>query len=896
MSDFDITVDGRTTGVTKGETILQVAQRLGIDIPVFCWHPHIDPVGACRICLVQVEKMPKLVVACATPAAPNMVVHTSNDVVKKARAGVLEFMLIDHPLDCPTCDKGGECMLQDNVYHYGLDRSRFTETKNRFTRDPGSFLDDTPIGPQIVRNMNRCIRCFRCTRFTQEIAGEGDLGIFNRGWHTEIDTLPDREVGNLFSGNTVEICPVGALTSEDFRYTARPWVSYRTPSVCNLCPDGCNLTLWNNRRELFRATSRANLQVDEGWICDRGRYAYAYRESRGRVLDPMVSDGQVWRKTGWDEAVAGAASALKRVLDTHGPGALGGLVSPLSSNETIYLFQRFMRNVLGSNSVDWRVDRKWLSRAERRRRQRAFPRVSRPLARLDRTKLIVALGCDLENERPITSLRALKAQRSFGATLVLANNRPTRLRRKADRELIYAPGSERAFMAGLLACAAARPGARALEPQLSLALAAVDVNAVATWTKVPAEEIRNLAEQLASAESCVVYLGRDIRKSPDQEAIVDLAFTLAEVLGFDGDRAALELSAEYSNAVGATLMGAEPEVLPGAIEGQSTPHASTLAQLWGRELPTAGGWDAAEMLEAAVNDRLKALVLLDTHPLFHYPDSAWVRRALSRLECVVVLNQFDLGAQSPGTAHYFLPTATVHEDAGTFVSGEGRLQYFEAAVPPAGASRPVRQILGDLAGALGRGWSYGSSQEVYLEMTKAVPVLAGTSHASLRDTEGVLLPLSPGPQDTETLHQSAREALSDLTPAFGPGEGNTFLLQTGNIGHHFAHLSHQSQPIMNFASVPYALLHPEDASSLGVAVGDWIELKNDSGQIEVAAHPSPLVSRGMVVVPVHFPQANPNVLCKREAKADFVQVARLAGREADTSDTRVAAGEVGLWT
>jgi NADH-quinone oxidoreductase chain G len=892
--DFEITVDGLAVAVKKGETILQVALRMGKDIPVFCWHPHIDPVGACRMCLVQVEKIPKLVVACATPAAPNMVVHTHNDVVHKARSGVLEFMLIDHPLDCPTCDKGGECMLQDNVYHYGLDRSRFTETKFRFERDAQSFLDDVPIGPQIIRNMNRCIRCYRCTRFTQEIAGEGDLGIFNRGVHTEIDTLADREVGNLYSGNTVEICPVGALTSEDFRYTARPWVSYRTPSVCNLCPDGCNLTLWNNRRELFRVTSRENKAVDEGWICDRGRYAYAYRESPGRVLEPLAGDGKAWQKTGWPEATHGAAQALRRVLDTHGAGAVGGLVSPLASNETIYLFQRFMRRVLGSNSVDWRVDRKWLGGAERRRRHRAFPRISRPLAALDRTRLIVALGCDLENERPITSLRALKAQRTFGAKLVLANNRPTRLRRKADFELIYAPGSERAFMAGLLFCAQTLPGARALPTDTAAVAAAVRLEDVARITGVPAEQIRRLAEQLAAAESCVVYLGRDIRKSPDQEAIVDLALTLSEVLGFDGGSKALELSAEYSNAIGATLMGAEPEVLPGAIEGQSTPHASTLSALWGGQLPSAGGYDAAEMLEAAVNDRLKALVLLETHPLFHYPDSAWVRRALSHLECVVVLGQFDLGV--PGEHYYFLPNSTVHEEGGTFVSGEGRLQYFEAAVKAAGQAQPVRQILGDLAAALGTPWPFSSSQDVYLEMTQAIPVLAGTTHATLRDTEGVLLPLGGQPQDLETLYQGARAALADLTPPFGKGQGSQFLLQTGNIGHHFAHLTHQSAPIMNFAALPYALLHPEDGERLGVTTGQWIELKNDCGKIELLARLSPLVASGMIVVPVHYPQANPNALCQRDATADYVQIRVLADREPELCGARVAEGEVGPWT
>lgn len=890
--DFEITIDGRVAAVRKGETILQVANRLSIDIPVFCWHPKIDPVGACRICLVQVEKMPKLVVACATPAAPNMVVHTRNDAVNKARSGVLEFMLIDHPLDCPTCDKGGECMLQDNVYHYGLDRSRFTETKNRFVRDPESFLDDVPIGPQIIRNMNRCIRCYRCTRFTQEVAGEGDLGIFGRSWHTEIDTLADQEIGNLFSGNTVEICPVGALTSVDFRYSARPWVSYRTPSVCNLCPDGCNLTLWNNRRELFRSTSRANSQVDEGWICDRGRYAYAYRESKARILEPRVKAGEGTQPASWDDATRDAAAALRRVLDTHGAGAVAGLVSPLSSNETIYLFQRFMRGVLGSNSVDWRVDRKWLSSAERRRRQRAFPRVSRPLAKLDTTRLIVALGCDLENERPITSLRALKAQRQFGARLVLVNQRPTRLRRRADLELIYTPGTERAFVAGLLKCALEQPGAKALPGDVVGLVSGVSLDRVAQITGMAADEIRNLATQLATVESCVVYLGRDIRKSPDQEAVVDLALTLAEVLGFDGDQKSLDLSAEYSNGVGATLMGAEPEVLPGAIEGQSTPHASTLSQLWGRPLPSAGGYDAAEMLEAAANDRLKALVLVDNHPLFHYPDSAWVRRALSKVECIISLGQFDLGQ---GTAHFFLPMATAHEEPGTFVSGEGRLQYFEAAVKPAGQSRPVRQILGDLAAALGTNWTFASAQDVYLEMTRAIPVLAATSHVTLRDTEGVLLPLSRAAQDQDTLFQSAREALGRLDPAFTVPEGS-FLLQTANIGHHFAHLTHQSEAIMSFASVPYALIHPDDAAQLGITWGQWIALWNQCGRIELTARPSPLVARNMVLVPVHYPEANPNVLCKREAQADYVQIEALAGRPIEPSVARVASSEVGLWT
>jgi NADH-quinone oxidoreductase chain G len=893
--DFEIEIDGRKAGVNKGETILQAAARIGIEIPVFCWHPKIDPVGACRMCLVEVEKMPKLVVACATPAVPNMVVHTANERVANARSGVLEFLLVDHPLDCPTCDKGGECTLQDNVYHHGLDRSRFTETKHRFERDPDFFLDDAVIGPQMIRNMNRCIRCYRCTRFTQEVAGEGDLGIFNRGWHTEIDTLPDREIGNLYSGNTVEICPVGALMSEDFRYTARPWVSYRTPSVCNLCPDGCNLTYWSNRRELFRATSRRNDGVDEGWICDRGRYTYAYRQSPRRILTPQRGDRKCWTPVAWPEAISDAALALERVLKTHGAGAVGGMVSPLSSNESIYLFQRFFRSVLGSNSVDWRLDRKQLVRPERRRRKRAFPRASRPIALLERTELIVALGCDLENERSITSLRALKAQRKAGAKVFLVNNRPTRLRRKADREWIYALGSELELWRGLvkLLVEAGVPGE--VPPALKTALDEVSLGHVAQSTGLPEHELRALAQAIAKARSCVIYMGRDIRQSPDQEQVVDLALSAGELLGLDGgERGAVELSSEFANAIGATLMGGEPEVLPGGIDAHDTKHASRLAELWGAAMPLAGGYDAGEMLEAAHNDRLKALVLFDINPLFHFPDSDWVRRALAKLDCIICLGQFDVG--HPGFADYFLPTSTVQEDSGTFISGEGRLQYFEAAVRRAGETRPAREVLSALAAELGKPWRFESAQDVFREMATAIPVLGQTSHPALRDTEGVLLPLDPHRQDRESLFASATEALSGPPVELPRPTPERFVLLTGNAGHHFAHLSQYSEPVMNFASVPYALLHPEDARTLEVENGDWILMRSSRGQIELTARPSPLIVRGAVFVPVHHSSANPNELRDRGSRTDWVHIEKIADRRREDLRPKVAIAEVGAWT
>ena len=237
---------------------MQASLAAGIDIPVFCWHPQLVPVGACRICLVEIEKFPKLQVACATIATDGMVVHTDSPKTIKARQGVLEFILAHHPLDCPTCDKGGECDLQNLTFKYGLDYSRQHEPKHRVIVDANSTFDDLPIGPEIIRNQNRCIHCYRCTRIVDEIAFEDDLGAYQRGYHTEILPPPGREIRNLYSGNVVEYCPVGALTNDDWRYKVRVWLTKQTNVICPHCPDGCNMKLWTFHNKIFRATSNAN--------------------------------------------------------------------------------------------------------------------------------------------------------------------------------------------------------------------------------------------------------------------------------------------------------------------------------------------------------------------------------------------------------------------------------------------------------------------------------------------------------------------------------------------------------------------------------------------------------------------------------------------------------------
>ena len=300
------TVDGKSVTVPKGTTVFDAAKSLGIVIPAFCNHPKLKPVGACRMCYVEIDKMPKLQVSCATLASEGMVVHTSSNKVKDGRKAVLEFTLINHPLDCPTCDKGGECDLQNLTFDHGYDDSRFEFGKMRFTEggEPTTF-DDVRIGPEIILNRNRCILCYKCVRANKEAFGEYDLGAYERGNITEINAAPGEQVDNPFSGNLVEICPVGALTNTDWRYKIRVWLTKTSPSICNFTSSGSNILFYkeDHKNKVFRVTSNRNDQIDDGWISDVTRYGYQLINSPDRLQTPLIKKGGKQVKASWDEAL-----------------------------------------------------------------------------------------------------------------------------------------------------------------------------------------------------------------------------------------------------------------------------------------------------------------------------------------------------------------------------------------------------------------------------------------------------------------------------------------------------------------------------------------------------------------------------------------------------------------
>jgi len=329
-----VEIDGQRLEVPDGTTVLQAAERLGVEIPHYCWHPGLSIAGNCRMCLVEIERLPKLQIACNTRVTDGMVVRTTSDKTKTAQKAVLEFLLINHPIDCPVCDQAGECKLQEYYMDYDRQRSRFPLPEKVCKRKA------IPVGPLVMLDQERCILCARCTRFLDEVTHTNELAIYERGDHCEIDLAPGKTVDNPYSGNVVDICPVGALTSRDFRFRARVWYLERTPSVCGACANGCNIEVYHREGQIYRFQPRENADVNHYWMCDAGRLSYPALQTGGRLVRPLVRGGNEFRESTWESALVGVRGRLADLARAHGPGSVGIVVSAQAPNEEIYLLRR----------------------------------------------------------------------------------------------------------------------------------------------------------------------------------------------------------------------------------------------------------------------------------------------------------------------------------------------------------------------------------------------------------------------------------------------------------------------------------------------------------------------------------------------------------------------------
>ena len=591
--EITIVVDGREIVATEGEMLHDAARKGDVEIPVFCYDPKLgDPVGACRMCLVEVEGIPKLQTSCSTPVRDGMVVHTRTEQVKEAQNAVVEFLLVNHPLDCPVCDKGGECPLQDISYGWGPGKSRFTDEKRHFEKP-------IELSPLVAIDRERCILCYRCVRFSQEVSEDAQLQLLERGDRTFVGTFDDRPYVAPFHGNITDICPVGALTNYTYRFRARPWDIEQAGSVCTLCPSQCNVSFTVRDEKVKRVLARDNEEIDDGWLCDRGRYGFEMFDAPERVRGPRLRGGAAAE---WPEAIEAAAEGLR---------AAGGRVAAIvgdASNEEGYLVQRLLREALGSADVDSRPSRG----ASREQLVRlAQPNVSAKVSDIDGAAAILVLGTDPLHSSPILDLRIRKAIRRHGAKLAVATERPTALDGGAEAIARYAPGEAAHFLGEL---AAALGGTENVATPLADAL----------------REATGSDSAGGEAAKVVVIWGDRLARDGAVDALLDLANAL-NLTAFEGS-GLLEIP-DFANARGTREAGCLPDAGSGLTSLPLPVHNTGQGRRVGRS--------TEEIRAALESGELNGLILFGVDPLRDFPDTPAWEAALTAADHLVVFSMHE---------------------------------------------------------------------------------------------------------------------------------------------------------------------------------------------------------------------------------------------------------------
>jgi len=673
---IEIELDGQKVEVAEGSTVMHAAEQAHVYIPHFCYHKKLSIAANCRMCLVEVEKAPKPMPACATPVTQGMIVRTKSDKAIKAQKSVMEFLLINHPLDCPICDQGGECQLQDLAVGYGSSSSRYEEEKRVvFHKDVGPLIS--------MEEMSRCIHCTRCVRFGQEMAGVMELGMTHRGEHSEIETFVGHSVDSELSGNMIDICPVGALTSKPFRYSARTWELSRRKSVSPHDSTGANLIVQVKNNRVMRVVPLENDAVNECWIADRDRFSYEALGSAERLTRPMLKQGGQWQEVEWQTALEYVANGLRQVKAEHGVNSIGALVSPHSTVEELYLAARLMRG-LGSDNIDHRLRQADLNADKNSSSVRWLGTSIESLTQLQR---VLVVGANLRKDHPLFALRIRQAVRHGGVVNTVT--------------------SKSLF-------------------QNSNAWAMPVANAVVTEASAWAQTLADVAAAIAAEKGVA---------APAAGQANAAAQAIAKSL-LGGERKAVLLgnaAAHHANASSLLALANWIGLQTGATVGYLTEAANTVGAQWVKAQPQVAGLNAAQMLSG----NLKALFLLNTEPEFDSTAGQRAAELLAKAGMVVTLSPFKANM---AFSDVLLPIAPFTETSGSFVNAEGRLQSFHAVVKPLAETRPAWKVLRVLGNLLGLpGFEFDTSQEVLAAATAQPANLSNATQAGidLAPTAGV---------------------------------------------------------------------------------------------------------------------------------------------------------------
>lgn len=823
----NLTIDDKQVAVEKDATIYDAAKSAGIKIPILCHDKKLHPFGGCRMCLVEVEQMKgRLIPACTTPVTEGMIVRTSNDEIIKARKLVLELLLLKHPVDCPSCDAGGDCDLQNLTYEYGVNKNPLKDEKFRWEIDY--------INPLIERDMNRCVHCGKCARICDEIVSFGAYTFINRGIDAKMGTAFDGPLNCEFCGSCVSVCPVGALLSRPFKFKARWWAMQKVKTVCSYCGTGCQLTLGVKDNKVLTTVYDENQGFHNGQLCTRGRWGYQFVNSDQRLTTPLIRKGNSLVEVTWDEALSLISAKLREAR-----GAVAGLATPRLTNEELFLFRKLFTEGLGSASIDHSAG--YAHEALTDAAVKGLGEATSPsvIADIQKTDLLLVVKTDAYETHPVLGFEINLGVKRQGVKLRLVSDKKGKLSRLPGAQtLVHTPGSESVLFTTLaniiITEKLADPSAASLPgyDELVKSVAGCTVEKASSVTGLTITELMALAKEYAAAEKALILFPIGLAYPGHNAGLAQALLNLAILTGKIGrEGSGVLFLGEKNNSQGAVDMGL---------------------------LPGAGGKDAAGILDACAAGTVKALYIAGENPVVSYPNRKKVESALDKAEFLVVQDLFL--TETAAKAHVVLPACSFAEKEGTFTSVGRNVQKINKAVKPVGLSRSDFEIFNKLYADLAGKPGYATAQAVFDEIAETMPGYAGLSWGKL-GTNGVIRPASVKPRFVP---------VDAMPPVIEPGK---FALLTGSALNHCGTLSQHGEGPMLVCPEGYVEFGRADVKRLGLEEGDKVLVSSAAGSVTLAVKLDNRLSEGVLFAPYHFGQNSINTITTG-APVTWVSVAK----------------------
>ncbi|MFQ5901043.1 MAG: NADH-quinone oxidoreductase subunit NuoG [Thermodesulfobacteriota bacterium] len=859
----NITIDGNNLTVEDGIFIVEAARSIGIEIPTFCYYAKLSRLASCRLCLVEIEGQRKMQPACATPVADGMVINTNTPNVIASRRAMLEFLLANHPLDCPICDQAGECELQDKVFAYGPREGRFAEDKRSF------HTRDYTLSPVIIKNSNRCVQCQRCVRVCKEIVGAGVLGAIGRGAATEDTSFMREPLECDQCGNCIEICPVGSLMSLPYRYKARPWDLVEVDTICPYCSTGCHLTIGLRDGKFLRVRSKKEKGINEETLCVRGRFGLDFISSEKRLKRPLLRKYGVLVPVSWEEALSYIKTTIGDILAADGGEKIGGVASARLTNEELYLFQKMMRTVFKTNHIDSTSRLGGGGFYDTLKNLIPGKSLASPLPRALDADTIFVLGSKVDDENPVTDYALRRILSTKPVTLISATPRDLRLDTQANVTLRYRPGQERSLLSAILKGIIDKVGdkEKRLKKEISNFMDFKKSFAISSQNGAGISEkglVGNAIKGLLESKKLSIFIGMDVLRYPRAGETLHGIFNLISILELLGKETVnLHPLMDRCNQRGAWDMGVTPSLLPGYIKIDDGEGRTSFEEQCKNEIPSKKGLDVHNMLQGALKRNLRALYIAGNDIMIMYPDGGFVKEALSKLELVIVQDAFH--TETAKHAHVVLPGATFAEKEGTITNSEGRVQRIRRVFNSSFEAKNDIEIFREVAETVGGELTPVTPQEAFSEIQQVVP-----AYKDIEWDNGGFLPLSSNGagREKELYIPKQSEHKEEKRKGF-------YYLHTGNPLFHSGVLSQETKLLNEFLPASFIGMSKKDADALGLEKDTSVRVIAENGnELVLKVKITKDVPQGVVFIPENFRESRVNQLLKRD-KPSLVKVLKV---------------------